>query len=133
MLGGYYDEHPWMTFDAPVVVEDPAFPGMSRWAPSFTLRDEIYQMKNFSREKCRVLMRLDAGKLDLANPRVHRRDRDFAVAWAKRYGKGRVYYNTLGHVDALWDRPEFQQMFSGAIRWALGLAEADATPRPAPK
>ena len=26
MIGGYYDEHPWNTFDAPVVVEDPAFP-----------------------------------------------------------------------------------------------------------
>ena len=29
MLGGYYDEHPWNTFDAPVVVEDA---GVSRHA-----------------------------------------------------------------------------------------------------
>ncbi len=29
MLGGYFDGHPWGTFDAPVIVEDPAFPGMS--------------------------------------------------------------------------------------------------------
>ena len=29
MIGGYFDEHPWGTFDAPVIVEDPAFPGMS--------------------------------------------------------------------------------------------------------
>ena len=29
------------------------------------LRDEIYQMRNYSREKVRVLMRLDAGKIDL--------------------------------------------------------------------
>ncbi len=42
-------------------------------------------------------MRLDASKIDLANPRVHRQDRDFAVTWAKMYGKGRVYYSTLGH------------------------------------
>ena len=28
MIGGYFDEHPWNTFDAPIVVEDPAFPGM---------------------------------------------------------------------------------------------------------
>src|SRR5512140_3729819 len=28
MIGGCYDEHPWGTFHAPVIVEDPAFPGM---------------------------------------------------------------------------------------------------------
>ncbi|MEO7791240.1 MAG: hypothetical protein ABIX28_16880 [Vicinamibacterales bacterium] len=27
MIGGYYDEHPWNTFDAPIIVEDPGFPG----------------------------------------------------------------------------------------------------------
>src|SRR5438552_2700859 len=59
MLGGYFDEHPWGTFDAPVIVEDPAFPGMKQWAASFTLKDEIYQLKMFSRENTRVLMRLD--------------------------------------------------------------------------
>src|SRR5437660_12597161 len=63
-LGGYFDEHPWGTFDAPIMVEDPAFPGMKQWAPSFTLKDEVYQIKQFSREKTRVLMRLDATKLD---------------------------------------------------------------------
>ena len=25
MIGGYFDEHPWGTFDAPIVVEDPRF------------------------------------------------------------------------------------------------------------
>jgi uncharacterized protein len=31
------------------------------------------------------LARLDPSKLDLTNQRVHRTDRDFAVAWAKTY------------------------------------------------
>lgn len=133
MIGGYFDEHPWKTFAAPIVVEDRTFPGMAQWPATFTLEDEIYQIKNFSREKCRVLMRLDAEKLDLKNPRVHRTDHDFAVTWAKMYGKGRVYYSTLGHVEENWDRPDFQQMYVGAIQWALGLVNADVTPRPAPK
>ena len=59
MIGGYFDEHPWGTFDAPILVEDPAFPGMQQWPKAFTLKDEIYQMKNFSRDNTRVLMRLD--------------------------------------------------------------------------
>ncbi len=132
MIGGYFDEHPWKTFDAPILVEDPKFPGMSQWPSAFTIKDEIYQIKDFSRDKCRVLMRLDASKLDLKNPKVHRADQDFAVAWAKMYGKGRVYYSTLGHVEENWDRPDFQQMYIGAIKWALGLVDADVTPRPAP-
>jgi type 1 glutamine amidotransferase len=132
MIGGYFDEHPWGTFDAPIIVEDPHFPGMSQWPHEFTIKDEIYQIKNFSRDKCRVLMRLDAAKLDLKNPRVHRTDKDFAVAWAKMYGKGRVYYSTLGHVEENWDNPDFQKMHIEAIKWALGLVNADVTPRPAP-
>jgi type 1 glutamine amidotransferase len=132
MLGGYYDEHPWGTFDAPIVVEDPAFPGMQQWAKSFVLRDEIYQMRNYSRDKLRVLMRLDASRLDPANKNVHRTDRDFAVTWAKMYGKGHVFYTTLGHVEDNWDKPEFQKMIIEAIKWATGMIDADVTPKPAP-
>jgi type 1 glutamine amidotransferase len=133
MIGGYFDEHPWGTFDAPILVEDTKFPGMEQWPKSFVLRDEIYQARNYSRDKVRVLMRLDSSKLDLNNPRVHRKDLDFAVTWAKMYGKGRVYYSTLGHVDQNWDDPRIQKMYSEAIQWAMGLVDADVIPRPLPK
>ena len=132
MIGGYFDEHPWVTFDAPIIVEDPNFPGMQQWPKSFILKDEIYQMKDYSRDKVRVLMRLDASKLDLNNPHIHRKDRDFAVTWAKTYGKGRVFYSTLGHVEQNWDDPRFQEMYLEAIKWAMGLVDADVTPRPLP-
>jgi hypothetical protein len=132
MLGGFYDEHPWLTFDAPIIVEDPSFPGMQQFPYFFVLRDEIYQMKNYSRDRVRVLMRLDVSKLDMKKKNVHRTDRDFAVAWAKMYGKGRVYYTSLGHVEANWDRPDFQQMLTEAIKWAMGMQNADVTSRPLP-
>ena len=132
MIGGYFDEHPWGTFDAPILVEDPNFPGMQQFPKSVVLQDEIYQFKEFSRDKVRVLMRLDASKLDLNNPRVHRMDLDFAVTWAKMYGQGRVFYSTLGHVEQNWDDPRVQKMYVEAIKWAMGLVNADVTPRPAP-
>src|SRR5208337_4765619 len=56
MLGGYFDGHPWGEFDAPLVVEDPSFPGMQHLPRQFTLKDEIYQIKDFSRERVRVLL-----------------------------------------------------------------------------
>jgi type 1 glutamine amidotransferase len=130
MIGGYFDEHPWGTFDAPIIVEDPSFPGMQPWGESFVLRDEIYQVRNYSRDKVRVLMRLDASKLDLSKSTVHRTDHDFAVTWAKMYGKGRVYYSALGHPKDNWDDPRLQQMYTEAIKWAMGLVNADVTPRP---
>ena len=131
MIGGYFDDHPWGVFDAPVIVEDPNFPAMKAFPRSFTLRDEIYQLKApYSRDKVRVLARLDASKLDLKNPRVHRSDKDFPVAWAAQVGKGRVFNSSIGHPDASWDRPDVQTMWLEAIKWAMGLTNADVTPRP---
>jgi uncharacterized protein len=132
MVGGYFDGHPWGTFDAPLVVEDPAFPGMKYLPKSFAMSDEIYQARNFSRDKVRVLLRLDADKLDLSNKRVHRTDKDFAVVWARDYGKGRVLYNGLGHVEAVWDRPDIQKMWIDQVKWLVGALPGDATPRPKP-
>ena len=128
MLGGRFDEHPWGIFDGTVVIEDPNFPAMKHFPKVFTLRDEHYQTKDFSRDKIRVLARLDAGNLDLKNPRVHRTDGDFPVAWAKMHGKGRVFYSTLGHAIESWDNPQLQKMYFEGIKWALGLAAGDAKP-----
>src|ERR1700722_2187329 len=133
MIGGYFDDHPWTTFDAPVIVEDPKFPAMKAFPHEFTTHDEIYQVKNFSRDRVRVLARLDENKLDFNNnPRIHRTDKDFAVAWARDYGKGRVFYSTFGHTDESWDDPRMQTMWLEAIKWGMGLTKADATPRPRP-
>jgi uncharacterized protein len=43
-----------------------------------------------------------------------------------------VFYSTLGHVDANWDRLEMQKMYTEAIKWALRLVDADVTPRRLP-
>ena len=132
MLGGYFDGHPWGVADAPLVVEDGAFPGMKHLPPSFMLKDEIYQIKNFSRHDVRVLLRLDARKIDLTVKGIHRKDGDFAVVWARDYGKGRVLYNGLGHVREVWDQPEIQRMWLDMVQWTMGIIPGDATPRPMP-
>jgi len=127
MIGGWFNEHPWTTFQAPIINEDPSFPAVRHFPKEFSKYDEIYQPKNWSRENGNVLLSLDASKLDLSNPRVHRTDRDFAVAWAKMYGKGRVFYSTLGHTKEAWDDPDIQKMYFEAIKWALGLSEGATT------
>src|SRR5436309_13046861 len=59
MLGGYFDGHPWGQFNAPLVVEDSAFPGMKYYPTAFTLFDEVYQIKHVSRRNVGVLLSLD--------------------------------------------------------------------------
>ena len=133
MLGGYFDQHPWGTFQAPIIVEDRNFPAMKPFPAEFTILDEIYQAKDFSRDRVRVLMRLDASKLDLTRKGVHRTDKDFAVTWVRDYGKGRVFYCGLGHPEAVWDRPDIQKMWLEAVKWSMKMIDGDATPRPMPK
>ncbi len=130
MIGGWFDNHPWGQFDAPIIVEDPSFPAMQGFPLRFTLHDEIYEHKNFSREKVHVLARLDSTKLDYTRPGIHRTDRDFPVAWAKMYGKGRVFYSTFGHAAETWDNPAVQKMYLEAIKWALRLTGDDVKTGP---
>jgi uncharacterized protein len=129
LIGGYFDGHPWGEFQAPLVVEDATFPGMKYLTKSFTMKDEIYQIKDFSRDNVRVLLRLDADKVDLSKKGIHRKDKDFAVVWAKNYGKGRVLYNGLGHTQEVWDRPDIQKMWVEMVQWSMGIIPGDATPR----
>jgi uncharacterized protein len=119
MLGARFDEHPWGITDATVVIEDGRSPIVAHLPKSQVVNDEHYQLKDFSRDKLHVLARLDATKLDLKAPLVHRRDADFPAAYTKSYGKGRVFYSTLGHSRELWDTPWLQKMYFEALKWSM--------------
>jgi hypothetical protein len=133
MIGGWFDQHPWMTFNAPIVNEDPNFPAVRHLPNAFVKYDEIYQPKAWSRDKVNVLLSLDPSKLDYDNnPRIHRADHDFPVAWSKLYGKGRVFYSTLGHTEESWDDPDIRKMYFEAIKWALGMTDGNTASHPRP-
>jgi hypothetical protein len=74
MLGGRYDDHPWGVTEARVIIEDPAFPAMIHFQPLFTIREEFYQTRDFSRDQIRVLARIDPTSMDLTRQGVHRKD-----------------------------------------------------------
>ena len=134
LIGGWFDQHPWNTFDAPIVLEDSTFPAVRHLPRAFMKRDEIYQAKQWARDKVNVLLRLDETKLVYENnPRIHRADRDFAVAWSKMYGKGRVFYSTLGHTNESWSDPDIKTMYFEAVKWVLGLTEGSTDSHPKPK
>lgn len=129
MIGGYFNGHPWHQ-EIVVRVEDPHFPATQGLGSSFKIRDEIYQFKDWTRQDKRVLLSVDPASIDLS--KGARPDHDYALAWARREGRGRVFYTALGHEQAVWNDPRFQQHLLGGIRWALGLARGSTTPLPAP-
>jgi type 1 glutamine amidotransferase len=129
LLGARYDDHPWNSVYGSVINEDPGFPATRHFPPVFTLTDEFYQSREYSRDRIRVLLRLDVSKLP-PNAQVHRTDGDFPLAWAKMYGKGRVFYSSIGHAAATWDNPDVYHMYFEALKWSLGLSDGDAAPRP---
>jgi len=40
-----------------------------------------------------------------------------------------VLYNGLGHVQAVWEQPDFQKMWLEMVQWSMGMISGDATPR----
>jgi len=120
LIGGYFDQHPWHQ-EVAVNVEDQRHPATRHLGKTFKITDEIYQFKDFSRSRVHVLLSLDANSVDLNKKAVHRTDKDFALAWWRNYGKGRVFYTALGHRPEVWQDERFQQHLLGAVRWAMGL------------
>ena len=127
LLGASFDEHPWGQTTAPLIVDDPRFPGME-FKSGDKFHDEFYQLSNFKADRIHVVLSLDTSGLEKTS-RVHPGD-SYALAYAKMYGKGRVFYSSLGHAPATWDDPRVRAMYFGAIEWALGLADADIAPNP---
>jgi uncharacterized protein len=124
MLGARYDRRPWRTKEAPqtrvrVRVEDRTHPATRHLGESFEIADDIYQFKDFDRDRVRLLLRLDPASLDLDNPKVNRRDEVFPVSWAKVHGEGRVFYTALGDWEETWKDPRYRAHLLGGIRWAM--------------
>jgi uncharacterized protein len=55
-------------------------------------------------------------------------DGEYPISWVRSYGKGRVFYMSLGHdADVFWN-PAILQHFLAGIQFALGDLKADARP-----
>ena len=131
MVGGAFDNHPWHQ-KVRIMVDDRDFPATKHFGPSFEVTDEIYQYNRYSREKVRVLMRLDPSSVDLTKKGVNRGDGDFALGWARTWGSGRVFVNGLGHRNTVWDREDIQKMWLEGVKWVFGMTEGETKSLPLP-
>ncbi len=120
MLGGEFQTHgPQVEVDA--VNEDSEHPACAHYGPHFKIFDEIYILKSFHRERVH-------GLLTLPHHPNSKIPGDYPIAWAKNFGKGKVFYTSLGHRKDVWTNREYQQHILGGILWSLGLVPGSAKP-----
>ena len=129
MMGGYFDGHPWNE-EVTIKLDEPDHPLNAMFAGEpLVVKDEIYQFKfPYSRERLRVLLSIDTAHTDMTKEGIRRRDDDFAVSWIRGYGKGRVFYCSLGHRDAIFWNPRVLEHYLAGIQYAMGDLTASDTP-----
>jgi type 1 glutamine amidotransferase len=140
MIGAEFKTH-GAQVEVEIINQDPKHPACKHYPATFQVFDEIYQVSGFERSTVHGLLTLDKHPND-------KTPGDYPIAWCKKYGKGRVFYTSLGHREDIWDptwdgkggrknSPEtakaFQQHLLGGIKWALGLEKGDAKPQTAAK
>jgi type 1 glutamine amidotransferase len=133
MIGGKFAGHGPQA-GVEVINQDKGCPACAHLPGKWSVFDEIYLLKDFDARKVHGLLTLDS------HPN-NKTPGNFQIAWAKSYGKGRVFYTSLGHREDIWDAntPEnfqrknsrevaelYQKHILGGIRWALGLEDWQA-------
>ncbi|TVQ00729.1 MAG: DUF1080 domain-containing protein [Planctomycetaceae bacterium] len=129
LMGGYFNAHPWHE-EIGVVVQEPDHVLSDVFtADRFRITDEIYQFKEpYSRQRLRVLKTLDTETSNMDKRDIRRDDGDFAISWIRTYGKGRVFYGSLGHREEIFWNPQIMRYYRDGIQYALGDLDADALP-----
>ncbi len=135
MIGAYFDGHPWNSGSTVTVsLEEPdhaILKNVCGEARSFSIKDEIYQFKSpYDRSALRILLSLDLQKSDTPVPgKIKRTDGDFPIAWIKPYGKGRIFYCSLGHNTSTFSNPMVLRLWANGFQYAVNDLNVDDTPR----
>jgi type 1 glutamine amidotransferase len=121
---------------ATVKIDDPASPLTAPFGgQEFVHQDEFfrYDTPPYSRDKLHVLLSMDIEKTDMNQGRgctkpCVRADNDYAISWIRTYGKGRVFFESLGNYPEFFTLPPLVDFFMRGIQFALGDLDADTTP-----
>ncbi len=122
------NEHVFIKLDDPAHPLNQVFGGQD-----FDYRDEFFRVHEpYSRDRVRVLMSIDTAKTDMQQQpsygAVVRADNDYALAWVRQYGRGRVFYCGFAHHPSVFWEPKMLQFYLAATQFALGDLPAPTTP-----
>lgn len=135
MLGGEFKEH-HAQVKVDIINQDTECPACRHLPPNWEVFDEIYLFKGFERPKVHGLLTLDKHPNE-------KTPGDYPISWCKEFGKGRVFYTSLGHREDVWDpnAPDrknskevalaYQKLILNAIQWAIGDEQWNTKPQKA--
>ena len=122
MVGGEFLTHGAQQ-EAPLRITS-QFPGADRaGGEKISFLEEWYASKNFAKD-LHVILVQETGSM---TGECYQRP-DFPSTWARRQGKGRVFYTSLGHREDVWTNPVFQAITLGGFAWVMGNTDYDVRP-----
>jgi type 1 glutamine amidotransferase/sugar phosphate isomerase/epimerase len=94
---------------------------------------EFFRVRGpYSRDRVHVLFSVDTAKTALppkgTHPGIDRVDGDYALAWTRNYGRGRVVYCTIGHSPQDFMNPKILEFYLGAVQFIMGDICGTTTP-----
>jgi type 1 glutamine amidotransferase len=111
MVGGQWVAHPGNIIDYRVDVtrpDDPVVAGIE----SFAYRSEQYYMHVDPSNEVLATTRFNGDHAEWIDGTV------MPVVWKRRYGRGRVFYSSLGHVASEFQVPEMRTILQRGLVWA---------------
>jgi type 1 glutamine amidotransferase len=126
MIGGEFVSHgPQQVVRIDIV--DPEFPGVAKGfgasGRSFEINDEWYALKNMPEDLRVIMVQVTEGMTGNEYQRPN-----YPMTWARNFGKGRVFYTSMGHREDVWENPAYQELLLGALAWATGRVDAKLEP-----
>jgi len=129
MWGGKFTGHPWTSGGTwAVKIDQPDHPLMAAFkGKGFKIKDEIYRTDPplYSREKQLVLMSLDMSDPATKAKAQKPEDADTGTGWIKDWGRGRIFYCSLGHNNEIFWNPAILQHYADGIQYAIGDYDVD--------
>jgi len=113
MVGGQWVAHPGNIISYRVDITRPDHP-LVAGLKSFEMHSEQYYMHTDPSNEVLATTTFDGKINDWIEGTV------MPVVWTRRYGRGRVFYSSLGHVAADFDVPEAKEITKRGLVWAAG-------------
>ncbi len=120
LVGGYFNGHPSNpnVRDATCNVQDHGHLATDSLPGSFEKSDEFYNYRNINPD-INVLITIDESTYEGGT------NGDFhPMTWYHEFDGGRAFYTAFGHTDETYSEPEFLQILSGGIAYAIGENKA---------
>jgi uncharacterized protein len=112
MIGAHFKHH-GPQVKVGVLVKDASHPSTKGIPQPFEVYDEIYQFEKYDPARVHLLLYMskhpESGEAG-----------EFPLAWTREHGKGRVFYEALGHREDVLDSEWYGAHLLAGIQWALG-------------